>query len=132
MNAADELEIRNVIARLALLADMGDLDEYASLFTEDAEWNMPGGPKNGRADIHAGAVDRRAAGGVGPGTNTRHVVGTVAVKAVDDDTATAEAYFQFYVDSATAPALRLFGHYDDTFRRTPDGWKLARRQITFG
>jgi len=31
-----EHQIRNVIARLAFLADHGDLDEYMEQFTEDA------------------------------------------------------------------------------------------------
>jgi hypothetical protein len=38
----------------------------------------------------------------------------------------------FYGDTTTAPAVRLMGLYHDTFRRTDEGWKLARREITFG
>jgi uncharacterized protein (TIGR02246 family) len=51
----DELEIRNLIARVAQLADYGDVEEYASLFTEDGSWEFPGGPRHGRAGILAGA-----------------------------------------------------------------------------
>ena len=43
-----------------------------------------------------------------------------------------ESYWMFYGDTAAAPTLRLMGHYHDHFRRTADGWKLARRDITFG
>jgi hypothetical protein len=28
--------------------------------------------------------------------------------------------------------VQLLGHYHDAFRRTSDGWLLARREITFG
>ena len=38
---AAELKIRNLIARIALLADQGDLDEYVDQFTEDALWGFP-------------------------------------------------------------------------------------------
>ena len=65
--AADEWAVRNTIARVALYADgLGSVDEYAALFTEDAEWLMPGAPRSGREDIRAGSAERRAAGGVGP------------------------------------------------------------------
>ncbi|MCW2889289.1 MAG: hypothetical protein QOE54_2917 [Streptosporangiaceae bacterium] len=128
----DELEIRNVVARIAQLSDMGDLDDYGALFTEDAHWELPGGPaKHGRSEIRAAGAARRAEGVTGPGSHTRHAIGTVAVT-VDGDAAVAESYWQFYVETATAPALRSMGHYRDTFRRTPHGWRLARRQITNG
>ncbi|SEF58431.1 conserved hypothetical protein [Thermomonospora echinospora] len=128
----DELEIRTVLARIAQLSDMGDLDDYGAQFTEDAEWEMPGvPPKHGRAEIRAAGAARRAQGATGPGSRTRHVVGTVAVT-VDGDAAVAESYWQFYTDTATAPRLHSMGHYRDTFRRTSQGWKLARRQITLG
>ena len=43
--AADALEIRDVLARLALLADdADDLDEYMALYTEDAHWEAAGYP----------------------------------------------------------------------------------------
>ena len=40
--AVDELEIRNVIASLALLSDMGDIEEWGMLFTEDADYTIRG------------------------------------------------------------------------------------------
>jgi uncharacterized protein (TIGR02246 family) len=128
----DELEIRNVLARIAHYSDMGDLDDYGDQFTEDAQWEFPGAPaKRGRAEIQAAGAARRADGVTGPGSHSRHVISTVAVR-VDGDSATAESYWQFYVDTASAPALRSMGHYRDTFRRTPQGWQLARREITAG
>lgn len=33
---ADDLEVRNIVARIAQLSDEGALDDYARLFTEDA------------------------------------------------------------------------------------------------
>ena len=71
---ADELEIRNLLARLAQLADGGDLDDYVSLFAEDAVWEGYGPARRGKADILAGATERRAAGGQGPGTHSYHIV----------------------------------------------------------
>jgi uncharacterized protein (TIGR02246 family) len=128
----DELAIRNLVARIAQLADAGDLADYVDSFTDDADWQMPGSPRRGRADIRAGAEERRATGATGPGSNSRHAVSTVVVNAGGGDDATAESYWQFWVETTTAPKLALMGHYRDTFRRTSEGWKLAQRLITFG
>jgi uncharacterized protein (TIGR02246 family) len=129
----DEQEIRSVLARIAQLADMGELADYGRQFTEDAVWEMPGVPvKRGRAEIVAAGAARRASGEAGPGSHTRHAVGTVAVT-MDGDQAVADSYWQFYVDTASAPRLQLMGHYRDTFRREVDGrWRLAQRIITLG
>jgi uncharacterized protein (TIGR02246 family) len=129
---AAELKIRNVIARLALLADQGDLDEYVDQFTEDSLWGFPGGSRQGRNDIRAGAEERRAGGVTGPGSNTRHVITTVSVHVDGADTATADSYFLFYQNTTTAPTLFNMGHYHDTFTRQGDVWRLARRDITLG
>jgi len=77
--ALDDAEIRNLIARIAHLADTGDARQYGRCFTSDARWNMPGAPRRGRADIIAGSHERRDAGEIGPGSATRHIVGTIAV-----------------------------------------------------
>jgi len=35
----------------------------------------------------------------------------------------------FIQDTDTAPRIGRCGHYHDTLKRTPDGWKLAHRRI---
>lgn len=127
----DELAIRNLLARLAQLADGDDVDAYVELFAPDASWEMPGAPRTGRADIRAGSEARRAAGEVGRGSNSRHVVATIAVD-VDGDRATSDSYWMFYVDTSNAPRLQAMGTYRDEFVRAGGRWQLARRQIGFG
>lgn len=137
---AAELEIRNVIAALAQFADIGTVDEYVGLFTDDGVWEMPANPANGvpasnrtgRAEIAAGVHDRRAAGVQGPGSATRHVVSTIRVMLESPDEAEAVVYFQYFADTTTAPRLLSVGHYEDKFRRTAEGWRLARRRIVLG
>ena len=140
MTAAADAEIRTVLARIAQLADGGELDEYLTLFAEDAVWAMPDNPsvgmlaneKRGHAEIRAGAEERRASGLQGPGTQSRHVLTTVAVDLQSDDRATVRSYFLFVVDTTTTPSIRTMGQYDDVLVRTADGWKLAHRTITVG
>jgi uncharacterized protein (TIGR02246 family) len=129
--ALDDLAIRNLIARIAHLADTGDADQYAQCFTPDARWEMPGAPRRGRADIRAGSQARRESGDIGPGSATRHLVGTIVVD-VDGDAARATSYWQFLVQTTTTPQLRLVGQYDDQFVRCSDGWLLDCRRITLG
>lgn len=129
--ALDHLAIRNLIARVAQLADDGDLQDYVRCFTKDARWDMPGAPREGRDDIRAGGEQRRAQGTAGPGSASRHVVNTAAVD-VEGDSARAASYWQFYVDTVAAPRLQSIGRYDDDFVRTADGWQLAHRRITLG
>jgi len=128
----DELEIRNLIARIAQLADHGDVEEYARLFTEDGSWEFPGAPRQGRPDILAGARERRSQLVTGPGSATRHIIATVAVRVEDAATATADSYFQFWRDTATSPTLFNMGHYHDLLRREDGAWRIARREITIG
>jgi 3-phenylpropionate/cinnamic acid dioxygenase small subunit len=127
----DELEIRNVVAQLALLADGGELEDYVQLFTEDAHWDMPGGPRRGHEQIRQGGLDRRAAGAAGPGSASRHLVSTTAVR-VRGDCAVAESYWQFFTQTLTSPTLQAMGHYRDTLVRTVVGWRVSCREITVG
>jgi 3-phenylpropionate/cinnamic acid dioxygenase small subunit len=129
---AAELEIRNVISRIARLADQGDLDDYIEQFTEDAVWAFPTAPRHGRADIRAGAEARRVEGTTGPGTATRHLITTVAVQVDQADRATADSYFVFLQNTTTSPTIFNMGAYHDTFVHQGNAWRLARREITLG
>lgn len=133
-------EIRSLLARVAQLADAGELDEYISQFTDDAVWAMPANPlmgmeastRQGHEEILAGVRERRAGGVQGPGTNTRHVITTVAVEAQDGTHASARSYYLFFGDTTTTPTLRTMGQYDDVFVKGDRGWQLAHRTITLG
>jgi hypothetical protein len=135
-----ESEIRNIVARLGHLADDGDIDEYLSLMTEDAEWSTSGRPaRRGHADLRARVLEDRASGIQGPGTASRHVNTALWVE-VDGDRARAESYF-LYITNAnggtagstaqdlTTPVVQMTGRYHDEFVKTPDGWKLTSRRI---
>ncbi|WP_051265514.1 nuclear transport factor 2 family protein [Nakamurella lactea] len=146
LRAADIVLIIDSIARIAQLADEGELDSYLALFTEDAVWTMPANPatgvdrqlRTGRADLRAGAAERRGAGIQGPGSWTRHVVTGTSVRVHSPDDggparqADALSYFRFYVDTRATPRLVSMGSYRDVFRRTSDGWLLATRTIGLG
>jgi len=124
-----ELEIRNVIGKFAHLADSGDLVEYVSLMTDDGVWAHPTlGTRTGRDDILAGAQERRE-GGKKSGGRFRHMVTTQWVEFDDDDHASSHLYWILLNATNSPPVVQNTGRYDDELRRTPEGWKLARRDI---
>jgi 3-phenylpropionate/cinnamic acid dioxygenase small subunit len=136
---AAELDIRNLIAALAINADTGEIDEYGALFTEDAVWEMPANPamgleasvKKGRADIVAGVRERRASGVQGPGSGTWHSITTQQIEITGDE-ATGRVYYQFLGKVDGTPGVLTLGRYADRYVRTGDGWRLAHRVIHLG
>jgi 3-phenylpropionate/cinnamic acid dioxygenase small subunit len=134
----DERQIRNLVARLAHLADYGELDEYMTLFTEDAIWEGLSSPETpqvgvtnqGAAAIRADREQRRRKGGQGAGAHIRHLNAALWVEVDGSDVATAHSYFAYIRDADTTPTLGLTGRYQDTLRRTPEGWKLAHRCVS--
>jgi SnoaL-like domain len=145
--AVDELEIRNVIASLALLSDMGDIEEWGMLFAEDADYTIGGRPfEKGRAAIVESGSYRRSRGTHGPGSNNRHLSASVLVRSTGPDTAEAVSYLAMYKDlpreadgyepenlgadgEVKSPELLVLGTYRDKFRRTSDGWKVTHRDL---
>jgi 3-phenylpropionate/cinnamic acid dioxygenase small subunit len=134
---ADELAIRNLLARVAQLADWGTVEECEACYAEDAVWSMPASPVvglpaselRGRDAIVAGIRDRRAAGIQGPGARNRHLLTSVFVDFDTDDQATVHSAFLFVDETATQPVLKSSGRYVDVVRRVGTEWKLAERQI---
>jgi hypothetical protein len=145
--AVDELEIRNVIASLALVSDMGDIEEWGMLFTEDADYTIRGRPfEKGRAAIVESGRQRRMRGTHGPGSNNRHLSASVLVRSTGPDTAEVVSYLAMYKDlpreadgyepenlgndgEVKSPELLVLGTYRDRFRRTSDGWKVTHRDL---
>ncbi len=132
----DEHEIRGVIVRVAMLADAGDSEQYALLFTEDARMEMRAGPgeppvvppTEGRAAILAGSKQRSEAGITGPRSGMVHAVQGSVVD-VSGDAATAKSYVVLFKNAHAVPEVLAIKVYNDEFVRTAEGWKLSVRCI---
>lgn len=137
---AADAEIRNLLARIAHLADDGAVEDYLTQFTGDAVWEMPANPAAGApadrrvgiADIADGLRSRRASGLQGPGTGTRHAVISIEVNLASERAASTVAYWLFFADTRSAPRLAGVGRYDDEVRLVAGRWRLAHRRITVG
>lgn len=137
----DELQIQNLIARVAHAADVApdaELDaQYLQCFTEDAAWEARTRPapdgsfaraRQGRVDIHEGVLQRRAQGLQAPETHSLHVVTTTEVQ-LGVDAANARSCFLFMTHVDQQPKVALAGHYLDDFVRTDEGWRISRRLV---
>jgi ketosteroid isomerase-like protein len=131
--SADESAVRNVVARVAQLADSDtdDFEAYLALWADDAVTVHPTDTARGHAEILARSVDLRRRGVQGPGTDTLHVSTTQWVD-VDGDEARCTSYWLFYGNASGKPDLLAMGRYDDVLVRRPDGWKLSRRHVGHG
>lgn len=137
----DEVAIRNLLSRLAHVVDEGTVEEYVAHFTDDVVWSMTAAPtlgleaqtSRGRASIAQGFTDRVARGIQGPGSATRHVLTTVAVRLVGPDLAEADAYWQYLTSTTTTPTLAATGAYRYRLARGDDGdWRVSARHIVQG
>jgi hypothetical protein len=137
----DELQIRNLVARLSHLADSGtdeEMDEYLLTYTPDGVWApiVPGVAdssaleRRGRDDILVGVNERRVAKLQGPGSHSKHFITTLLVTFESDDVALSRSNFLVFNETnVRPPVLFSAGEYRDRFVRGSDGWNLARREI---
>lgn len=132
-------EIRDVIGRIARCTDFGALEDYDALLAEDVVVQTEGGDRcgipdyvrNGRSEYVKAIAAQRANGVLGPDSDSRHVVVTACV-AANGIEGEAWSHWFFYTQTASSPQLRMMGRYDDRFRQTADGWRLAHRRMAFG
>ena len=127
--ASDRDQILDLIARLAHATDQGSVEEYAACFTENGSLaRATGEPVKGRENLAESSRARRVAGGLGPGSGTRHFISNTSIQ-ISNGTASAVSYVIFYRIEKTGPAPKGFSVYYDQFRRTPQGWLLSERRI---
>ena len=124
-------ECRALSIAYARALDFRDYDDLANLFTEDGVVDTVR-QAEGRAAIRASLNERPDE------IRTRHVITNTFVEVIDAESARGISYVSLYRHQGPesldpgpveldAPAA--IGHYEDAFRRTPDGWRLARRKL---
>jgi hypothetical protein len=132
---ADELALRNLIARYAHFADAGDLDAFANLFVKDGTWTRENSPPV-------------ALGGSGLPSET--VVGHDSLKSMIENSIIKRFNRKFrhqmtdvLIEPGNGPdearglcralitdwrdgpgKIAMCGAYTSTFVRTPDGWRF--------
>ena len=134
MTPAQTADIAAACERVTLdyakYADSAAFDDLAALFAEDGVMELFGAVHSGRAAIHASF----AAGGGGGTITTVHSNSNFRIDVLSDTEASSTAYVTVFVGDKANPATMiepfLVGIYNDSFRKTADGWKFAKRTFT--
>jgi uncharacterized protein (TIGR02246 family) len=121
----DLMAIQQLFVDYGRHLDAGDIDAYASLFSEDGEVLLgPLGRAKGRAAIKE-LMTRALAGGKG---SSYHIISSPQVT-LDGDRATATVMWSVIARTADGgAALTMVGHHADVLRRERDGWRFERRR----
>ena len=117
MTTDDVVEIQQLLARYAVTITRGDIDGLLAVFTPDGTYSAFG---------DTFALDQFPEL-VAAAPKGLFLTGTAAVE-LAGDTATGTQPLCF-VDQATHD-MRI-GYYNDTYLRTPEGWRLRTRAMTF-
>lgn len=119
--------LRDLVARYNALGDAGRLAALCELFTDDAELELDGRTRHGRAEIRAlfesAAEEARRGGGV---RFLRHSTSTHVIDLGGAGRASGRLYYQVL----TERGLDHWGRYLDDYRLDGTRWRFARRQVT--
>lgn len=129
----DRMAIEHACARLAVdysyYADTQQLEAWSKLFAEDAEMTLFGQTHKGRAAILASLN-----GGNGGKVASFHSNSNIRIDVVSATEATGTVGVTLFaaprkdgvaVVKEITPAV--VGHYEDVYRKTAEGWRIAKR-----
>jgi len=130
LTAEDRLDIAELVARFAHCSDYGDWDGLAALYTEDVVTEMDGQTirYTGIAEqvAHARESDLQAEGG------NRHYNFNLVIENGADGVVAHYAFMNVNAGHAPMAAkIVVTGRMRDTVVKTPAGWRIARRRVSF-
>ncbi|MFO1219845.1 MAG: nuclear transport factor 2 family protein [Burkholderiaceae bacterium] len=118
--------------RYARATDLGDAAAAGTCFTEDGQLHMPGGRSfQGRSAIAQRIAEQP------PDQVSRHVLTNICIEVPSPGRATGTLTLTMYRAKRTQPSgplplegPALVGEYQDEYRLTPQGWRIASRRLT--
>jgi 3-phenylpropionate/cinnamic acid dioxygenase small subunit len=119
---SDYLSIRDLCARYNRYADLADGENYAELFTEDAEFHIVGNRVyRGRTEIAAACAATQV---------TVHIT-TDPLMEFHGDTATqrSRTISVYRALDGSKNEFVASGWYIDELKRAPEGWRFFRRRV---
>jgi 3-phenylpropionate/cinnamic acid dioxygenase small subunit len=123
----DREEIAFVLHEYCRMLDAMDLDAVAALFCEDCIVEY--GPED-RLKSRGRAAIRKALERLWRWTRTSHHLSNVQISFASDEEANARSYVVAWHERPDGTAATVYGQYEDTLKREPEGWRLARRKQT--
>ena len=126
LSGTDYEEIGELYARYNQGSDFRDAELFLSAFAEDAIMTREGRDIVGMAALRADRA-RRYQGETGD-VGRRHVNGSFMIQATKEG-ASSRAYYVLLDVTARPPTMIGSGYYEDTFVRTPLGWRIQHRKL---
>jgi hypothetical protein len=138
-NATDDrLQIYELMDRYGVVHDFGTPEEYAGLFTPDAEIAVAAGPvvvKGHDALVAMAARDHQRFGGAATADGKaalimRHLVSNRMVELTGKDSARGSSYVTTLIKTPdNGLAVLSIGRYEDEYVRSRGAWRIAKRRI---
>lgn len=123
---ADELAIRNLVARFSDVVNRRQPPELGDLFVPEGRWTVPGvGTMEGGEQV-SGLIDRLL-GGFPFLVQFAHQ-GEVEVSG---DAASARWYIEEFARDTDDTGWHFVGTYNDRYARTEQGWRFLSRRFDF-
>ena len=126
LSGTDYEEIRELYARYNQGSDFRDAKLFLSAFAENAIMTREGRDIVGMAALRADRAQRYQGetGDVG----RRHINGSFIIQPTKEG-ASSRAYYILLDVKARPPTMIGSGYYEDTFVRTPLGWRIKHRKL---
>jgi 3-phenylpropionate/cinnamic acid dioxygenase small subunit len=126
----DQDEIKRVLYEYAFHLDAADPQKMLPLFTEDL--HVAYGPSHGAdgAEAYLATLTDEKFGIAAFFGATSHHVSNVVIDFVDPDTANVRSVlYAYHKYNRDRPDGIVYGQYHDIVVRTPEGWKIKRREL---
>jgi len=132
----DKDQIEAVLVRYTHALDTLDADKYASVFAEDAVFDMGRETRSGRAEIRDiitglqnSRAEREAAGTATPAL-MHHVMTNATLELVSDTEAHHYAYWMTILGDADGKyTVASMGHYEDVLMKRDGEWLIQSRKL---
>jgi uncharacterized protein (TIGR02246 family) len=133
----DKAAIEDVLVQYTRALDTLDADKYASVFTDDAVFELGGGEvRTGRAEIRSiitglqeSRAEREAAGTATPAL-MHHVMTNATLEVVSDREAHHYAYWMTIIgDADNSYRVAAMGHYEDVIVKRDGEWLIQSRKL---
>ena len=136
LSPADDLQIRNLIARYALYTDGGEPEKFADLFVEDGSWTRENSPPKhlgGSGLPRETLIGREKLVGLIQAViarfnfKIRHQMTDITLEPGADDLSADIIFRALVTDWTEGPGkIAMTVYYTGECRKTDDGWKFVR------
>jgi SnoaL-like domain len=125
----DREAIRLVLRDYGRLLDERHFDEFGQLFAADGEYLSAGTTTRGPSAIAESLRRTMTGNALGLAEPNFHVLFNEQISLHGDQAAATSQSFFVAPGPDGAPQLIMMASYEDTFVRTPGGWRFARRIV---